>query len=116
VDVTLTSSNGSSLSVTWELVYRASLFGFGAREFHQACDGQGKNVVTEVVRADNGRIAVAYNEDGFQNHYIDSPNRNEFIVSIYEDGNLRSSGSVFWIDLKISNNCNRNEESSSRLG
>jgi hypothetical protein len=86
VDVTLTSSNGSSLSVTWELVYRASLFGFGAREFHQACDGQGKNVVTEVVRAENGRIAVAYNEDGFQGYYIDSPNRNGFIVSINEDG------------------------------
>jgi hypothetical protein len=50
-----------SISVTWELVCRASLFGFGAREFHQACDGKGKYV---VVRAENGRIAVAYNEDG----------------------------------------------------
>jgi hypothetical protein len=83
-DVSLTASDGNSLSVTWELVYRASLFGFGAGEFHQACDGEGKYVV--VVRAENGRIAVAYNEDGFQSDFSITPNLNGFIVSINEDG------------------------------
>jgi hypothetical protein len=64
--VSLKARDESVCSVSWSLLYRASLFGFGAREFHQACDGVGKFVV--VVRAGNGRIAVAYNEDGFRYH------------------------------------------------
>jgi hypothetical protein len=42
------------------------------------------------VRADNGRIAVAYNEDGFDSTFGYTLNltlnRNGFIVSINEDG------------------------------
>jgi hypothetical protein len=53
-DVSLRASNGSTLSITWKLVYRASLFGFGADDFHRACDGEGTYVV--VVKAESGRI------------------------------------------------------------
>jgi hypothetical protein len=68
--------------LSWELVYRASLFGHGAREFHEACDGEGKCVV--VVKAENGRCAAAYSKvDGFSiNEVVEpfsSPNLNGFI-------------------------------------
>jgi hypothetical protein len=50
-------------SIFWILLFRASISGYLAADFHRACDGMGKCVV--VVKADNGRIAAAYNEDGF---------------------------------------------------
>jgi hypothetical protein len=103
------------------------------REFHQACDGRGKFVV--VVRAENGRIAVAYNEDSFSSPtgYIEgTPNSNGFIALINQDGccgdrfdrtdrafgawNDPSCGPDFNDDLVISNNCYVNDESFSELG
>jgi hypothetical protein len=83
-DVKLNEEGGGDCSVSWKLLYRGSMFGFGAREFHQACDRVGTVVV--VVRAENGRIAVAYNEDGFSDYGAGSSNRNGFISSIEEDG------------------------------
>jgi hypothetical protein len=44
----------------------------------------GKCVV--IVKAENGRIAVAYNEDGFPYRGSYSLNLNGFIISITEDG------------------------------
>jgi hypothetical protein len=87
-DVSLKGADEIICSVGWKLIYRGSLIGFGADKFHQACDGEGKCVV--VVRAENGRIAAAYNEDGFSSangDNGDTPNRNGFIVSIEADGN-----------------------------
>jgi hypothetical protein len=105
-------------------------FGFGAKEFHQAGDGMGSCVV--VVRAENGRIAVAYNEDGFSSLDNISLNRNGFIVSINKDESCRarydrtallfgirnhpSDGPDFYDDLVIADNCNVNEASRSELG
>jgi hypothetical protein len=88
----------SNLGYKWELVYRATLLGFGESAFHQACNGKGNYVV--VVKAMNGRIAVAYNEDGFD-HYSTAPNQNGFIVSINDDGSIgaqfdRSESEVGW--------------------
>jgi hypothetical protein len=37
-EVSLKEHDGRVCYVTWKLVYRASLFGFAARDFHQACD------------------------------------------------------------------------------
>lgn len=82
--MSLNAKDEKLCSVSWMLVYRASLYGFGAREFHQACDGLGKFVV--VVKAENGRIAAAYNGDGFNNVNARNPNRNGFIVSIKRMG------------------------------
>jgi hypothetical protein len=128
-----------SFLVSWILLYRASISGYKAADFHQACDGMGKCIV--FIKAENGRIAAAYNEDGFTSvagSY--SPNRRGFIVSVNEDGgvgeifrrndqfrkgiwnysrfgpmfgNIYSSDSS---DLFISSDCNLNEDSYSILG
>jgi hypothetical protein len=130
-EVSLKGSDGSVCVVKWKLLYKGSLFGFGARDFHQSCDGVGKFVV--VVRAENGLIAAAYNEDGFSSgRGSDTPNRNGFIMSIKEDGscgarfdrNGRSfgilhdadCGPIFNDDLFISCNCHGNDESGSISG
>jgi hypothetical protein len=70
--------DGSVSSVSWILLYRASLSGYEAADFHQACDGIGKCVVG--VKAENGRIAAAYMEGSF------SSNLNGFIDSLADDG------------------------------
>jgi hypothetical protein len=82
--VEMKSAEGSFSSVSWILLYRPSLSDYQAADFHQACDGMGKCVV--VVKAENGRVAAAYNDDGFT-YVIDvSPNLNGFIVSVTDDG------------------------------
>jgi hypothetical protein len=100
--VSMRAEEGSSCSVSWILLYRASTSGFRAVNFHKACYGMGKCVV--VIKAENGRVAVLYNEDGFisvddrtrpvdiisgRDNYIHgllSPNLNGFIASVAEDG------------------------------
>jgi hypothetical protein len=69
----LKARDESDCSVSWSLLYRASLFGLRARKFHESSNGAGKFVV--VVRAENGRIVVAYNEDGFSSELDFMPNR-----------------------------------------
>jgi hypothetical protein len=128
--VSLKAKDEGICSVTWTLIYRASLFGLKAREFHESCDGEGKSIV--VVRADNGRVAIAYNDYGFSSTLGYTPNRNGFIVSINENGscgaqydrtvnvkgiwNAPSYGPIFYSDLVIDADCNVNEESWSELG
>jgi hypothetical protein len=75
----LANHDGSVSSVSWILLYRASLSGYEAADFHQACDEMEKCVV--VVKAENGRIAAAYNEDGFFSGVGRSPNLKGFIIS-----------------------------------
>jgi hypothetical protein len=55
--IEMMAEDGSLSSVSWILLYRASLSGYRAADFHQACDGMGKCVV--IVEAVNGRIAAA---------------------------------------------------------
>jgi hypothetical protein len=130
--VEMKTEDGRISSVSWILLYRASLSEYRAADFHQACDGMGKCVV--VVKAENGMIAAAYNEDSFTSVYGSCPNRNGFIVSIANDGgcgeifyrndhalvgfmNHRSCGPMFAaVDLRISNHCHMGEYSCSRLG
>jgi hypothetical protein len=132
--VEMKAEDGSESSASWILLYRAYLSGYRAADFHQACDGMGKCVV--VVKAENGRIAAAYNENGFTSINGSSPNHNGFIVSVNEDGgcgevfhrndhesgvwNYAWCGPVFGnvnsSDLDISNYCYLNERSSSILG
>jgi hypothetical protein len=82
--VEMKAKDGTVSSVSWILLFRASLTGYRAADFHQACDGMGTCVV--VVKGENGRIAAAYNEDGCTSVYKCSPNLNGFIVSFLEDG------------------------------
>jgi hypothetical protein len=123
--VELKAKDGTFSSVSWILIYRASISGYEATDFHRACDGMGKCVV--VVKAENGWIAAAYNEDGFASDYSRSHNHSGFIVSVDEEGGCREifhrigkdsgrsgvwnnpvTGPVFGdagLDLCISNNC-----------
>jgi hypothetical protein len=131
--VEMKAEDGSVSSVSWILLYRASLSGYRAADFHQACDGMGKCVV--VVKAENGRIAAACNEDGFTSLNDLSPNLKGFIVSVAEDGgcgeifhrndhevgviNYLGCGPWFGVgfgDLGITDYCDQNVWSESRLG
>jgi hypothetical protein len=129
--IKMKAEDGSVSSVSWILRYRASRDGYKASDFHLTCDGMGKCVV--VVKAENGRIAVAYNEDGFTSRESYSPNLNGFIATVTDDGGC---GEIFhqndqelgvvnhpdfgpWFGLKdlvISNNCHLSKSSRSRLG
>jgi hypothetical protein len=127
-DVILMAEDDSVCSISWTLLYRGSLFGFVAADFHHACDGMGRCVV--VMRAENGRIAAAYNADGFYSDESYTPNRNGFIMSIKEDGscgarfdrnaspdgiyNHSSFGPVFYDSLQINDECQYGEISYSR--
>jgi hypothetical protein len=133
--VDMKGEDGSLSFVSWILLYRASLSEYRAADFHQACDRMGKCVV--IVKAENGRIAAAYSDDGFTS-VVDgscSSNLNGFIASVAEDGGCgeifhrndhvvgvfdhSSLGPVFGDGppvLFISNNCHQNEYSYSRLG
>jgi hypothetical protein len=127
--------NGSSSSVSWILLYRASISGYEAADFHQACDGMGKCVV--VVKAGNGKIAAAFNEDGFSSVFEStSPNLNGFIVSVNVVGGCKEIfhrtdqeegiwnhpeygpdfGNLVESDLHVSTNCYQEEHSYSNLG
>jgi hypothetical protein len=64
-------------SVSWILLYRASLSDFKAAEFHRACDVMGKCVV--VVKGEDERIVIAYNDDFFAS-VGHTPNLNGFIA------------------------------------
>jgi hypothetical protein len=132
--VEMKAEDGSVSSVSWILLYRASISGFRAADFHQACDGMGKCVV--IVKATNGMTATAYNEDGFTSvKYGHSPNLNGFIASVDGDagcgeifhrndqdvgvwnhpGNGPAIGSGFG-DLYISSDCHQAEYSYNSLG
>jgi hypothetical protein len=134
--VEMKAEDGCASSISWILLYRASLSDHRSADFHQACDGMGKCVV--VVKAENGRIAAAYNEDGFiySDRVRSSANIKGFIASVTDGGceeifhrneqevgvvNYPSYGPKFGSgdglpDLYISNNCHQNEYSYSRLG
>jgi hypothetical protein len=75
----------AACSISWILLYRASLSDFQVDDFHRACHGMG-NCVVVVVKAENGRIVVAYNEDGFTSERGLTPNFNGFIACVADDG------------------------------
>jgi hypothetical protein len=84
--VEMTGEDDTTCTISWILLYRASLSGYRASDFHQACDGMGKCV---VKTEENGKIAAAYNEDGFSSIEGFTPNLMGFIASVDEDGGFR---------------------------
>jgi hypothetical protein len=123
--VEMKSEDGGVSSISWILLYRASVSGYRAADFHQACDGMGKCVI--VVKSENGKFAAAYNDDGFASDMSLSLNLNGFIVSVVVDGtcgeifNRNDHGVGIWnhpaygpvfgngpFDLAISYDCNQN--------
>jgi len=116
------------------LVYRGTLDGFSATDFHRECDGIAKTVT--IVKTTNGNIFGGYTEkpcfsNWEGNNVID---KNAFIFSLVNErnkpfiANAKSNGSVWshreWgpcfgyngIDLKIASNSNINTDSSSTFG
>jgi hypothetical protein len=85
-NVEMNGDDFSSCSVSWVLLYRASISGFRAADFHRACDGMGKCVV--VVKAENGRSFVFFIMGIMGNLTTGdrSPNLNGFIASVVENG------------------------------
>jgi hypothetical protein len=60
--VEMKAEDGCASSVSWILLYRASLSGYRASDFHRACDGMGKCVVEWKGRCclQRGRIHLSY--------------------------------------------------------
>jgi hypothetical protein len=76
---------GPVKEVKLTLLYRASEHGFLASEFHRLCDGKGPTIT--VVKAENERMAAAYNAGSWdQNPYPHlCPNPQGFLASIVDD-------------------------------
>jgi hypothetical protein len=120
------------IEVKLTLLYRTSERGFLAIEFRRHCHGKGSTIT--LVRAENGRMAAAYNGGSWG--VSRSRNPRGFLASIVEDpgaiggyfldkyaANDHASvhpfgigGPWFGHGLCISNKCNENEISYSYLG
>jgi hypothetical protein len=128
--VEMKAHDESACSISWILLYRASISGYDAEFFHRACDGMGKCVV--VAKADNEKLVAAYTEDGFTSvDRITTPNLNGFIASVDEEGGCGEIfhrndqdigvcnsyacgpdfGDDYGRDLRISSNCHLDEHS-----
>ncbi len=116
----------------WNLIYRASKDGFGAKDFHSKCDKQPNTLI--IIKSENGNIFGGYTEqDWTPNNYLKT-DKNSFIFSLINKDNkplklkcLNASkaiwcgtdyGPIFGEDpvIRISNNSNQNTESISDFG
>jgi hypothetical protein len=121
---------GFSLGQKWKLLYRGSVDGFGAVDFHRQCDGQ-SNTLT-IVKSDSGNIFGGYTNVAWDSQRGWRSGTGSFLfklknqknsglkfnctetgTSIYCDSRL---GPTFGYDVTISNNSNANIESYSNLG
>jgi hypothetical protein len=117
------------IEVKLTLLFRASEHEFLASEFHRLCDRKGPTIT--LVRADNGRMAAAYNGVDWGRPWGRASNPQGFLASIVNDpGAIRGYslqkyaatdgasvyshphwGPDFGGSLFISNRCNENENS-----
>ena len=114
----------------WKLVYRASVDGFSARNFHEKCDEK-KNVLV-LISTRKSYIFGGFSEHGWNSSSGWVLDKNAFIFSFKNHVNLplklkcsrqnhsigcnANYGPVFGRDLIISDNSNRNVLSSSHIG
>jgi hypothetical protein len=64
----------------WNLIYRASKDGFGAKDFHSKCDKQPNTLI--IIKSENGNIFGGYTEqDWTPNNYLKT-DKNSFIFSL----------------------------------
>jgi hypothetical protein len=73
---------GSNAEVKLTLLHRASEHGFLSREFHHFCDRKGPTIT--VVKAENGRMAAAYNSVNWGLGSLRTPNPRGFLASIVD--------------------------------
>ena len=114
----------------WRLIYRASVDGFLAKNFHENCDEK-KNVLV-LISTRKSHIFGGYSEHGWNSASGFLLDKNAFIFSLqnhvttpfklkcsdqnHSIGCNANYGPVFGRDLIISDNSNRNVLSSSHIG
>jgi hypothetical protein len=116
----------------WQLLYRGSVDGFGAADFHRKCDGK-SNTLT-IVKSDNGNIFGGYTNVAWESKGGCQTGTSSFLFSLKNQTNSglkfncfkteysincsSSYGPTFGggHDLRISNNSNANIESYSNPG
>ncbi len=71
----------------WNLIYRGTRDGFGAKDFHRECDGVAKTVT--IVKTTNGNIFGGYTDLPWSSHNtgIDHIDNNAFIFSLVNEKN-----------------------------
>jgi hypothetical protein len=120
----------------WFLVYRGTLDGFGAADFHRKCDGVGKTVT--IVKTTNGNIFGGYT-DKLWCSSKDGKSQNDnysFIFSLVNEQNKpfiapakKNSGAIWscqsygpcfgnnnGYDFKIESDSDKNRNSTSHMG
>ena len=70
----------------WKLIYRASIDGFGATDFHSKCDGKSPTLI--ILKAkETGFIFGGYTEATWQGDEIQKSDNNSFIFSLTNKDN-----------------------------
>merc|ERR1712113_275581 len=115
----------------FKLLFKAKRDGFESSEFHKKCDGKGANI--SIIKSDNecifgGYVSKSWNNKGnwISDDYawlysLRNKKGNQRKFKIVNTGDAMFGYSTYgpaygYSDLEISNNCNENEYSSTKLG
>jgi hypothetical protein len=127
--IKLNPAFGFTIDQKWRLIYRGSVDGFGAADFHRHCDGIA-NTIT-VVKSSNGNIFGGYTNAAWDSSNDWKADSGAFLFSLQKKLTLkifkcirchysiicnRHSGPNFFNDLYIADNSNLNLNSFSNLG
>ncbi|GES79759.1 hypothetical protein GLOIN_2v1761969 [Rhizophagus clarus] len=132
-DDKLTTNNNRPLSYDWKLIFRASRDGYDAITFHQNCNNQGACIiVAKITGNQNERLVGGFNPIGWfdsSGQYSAAPDAFLFYIENKDLNNAKisrvlpycASKAIFQEassavnfgapDLRISNNCNKNNSS-----
>ena len=125
--IAVSLATGAKVSVEWRLLFRASENEYSSREFHRKCDGQGPTVT--LVKAATGKMAAAYAGVSWNLGSYSIPNPQGFIAQFDGDRGLSKYsatrvaaiwnyfdlGPTFSFALRVSDNCDLNEDSHSAI-
>lgn len=109
------------------LLYRGSMDGFSAENFHNKCDNKGKTLT--VIKSDSGNVFGGYTDipwDSPSSSKKIKKNGNSFVFSLRDDNSivkLQNMGNeevvhdkkrhvCFRYAIYVKNNCNKNSKSS----
>jgi hypothetical protein len=128
--IKLNPSLGFQVEQMWKLIYRGSVDGFGAADFHRKCDGVA-NTLT-VIKSSSGNIFGGYTNAAWDTSNSWKGDSGAFIFSfkdkMYLRLNVRRTGFSIYCtpsvlalfggrnDILISDQCNKSTNSFSNLG
>ena len=69
----------------WKLMYRATLDGFSAKNFHEKCDGVKKTLT--VIKSQQGFIFGGYTDEAWSSKYASVNDTNAFLFSLLNPSN-----------------------------